>query len=80
MIFFRRVAASSDKVLHLTAIPLRSKAAGELFVLGIFIVIMNQNFEIKRTENKIELIGKFGMTEIHPYLCAYLGKLFHPRS
>jgi anti-sigma regulatory factor (Ser/Thr protein kinase) len=29
---------------------------------------MNQNFEIKRTENKIELIGKFGMTEIHPFL------------
>jgi len=30
LIFFRRIAASSNKALHLTAIPLRSIAAGEL--------------------------------------------------
>ena len=29
---------------------------------------MNQNFELKRTDNKIELVGKFGMTEIHSFL------------
>lgn len=29
---------------------------------------MNQNFEIKRIKNTIKLIGRFGMTEIHPFL------------
>jgi anti-sigma regulatory factor (Ser/Thr protein kinase) len=38
---------------------------------------MNQNFEIIRIDNKIELIGKFGMTEIHPFLATVHNAINH---